>query len=146
MIPTQIEAAELVQALASGTVDAFVSSGSTGYDRKVWEHLSNFYDTQAWLPRNYIFVNKSAFNALDDQEQACLRSSALLAEEAGTNRARYLSGWYLAQLAANGMEVAPPGDTLKADLDRIGQTMSSEWSSNAGEEGAAILSTFRAKN
>ncbi|MCK5919622.1 MAG: TRAP transporter substrate-binding protein, partial [Methylococcales bacterium] len=54
MLPVQIEAAELVQALATGVADSFISSGSTGYDKKVWEHLTHFYDTQAWLPRNTV--------------------------------------------------------------------------------------------
>ena len=40
MIPVQVEAAELSQALATGVASAFISSGSTGYDRKVWEHLA----------------------------------------------------------------------------------------------------------
>lgn len=38
MTPVQIEAAELSQALATGVAESFISSGSTGYDRKVWEH------------------------------------------------------------------------------------------------------------
>jgi TRAP-type C4-dicarboxylate transport system substrate-binding protein len=46
-----IQAAELPQALATGVVNSFMSSGSTGYDSKVWESLTHFYDTQAWLPR-----------------------------------------------------------------------------------------------
>jgi len=43
MVPVQVEAAELSQALATGVAESFISSGSTGYDRKVWEHLSHYY-------------------------------------------------------------------------------------------------------
>ena len=67
MLPVHVEAAELRQALASGVADAFMSSSSTGYDHKVWEHMSYFYDVRAWLPRNYVFVNMDAFDALDAQ-------------------------------------------------------------------------------
>ena len=35
MVPVQVEAAELSQALATGVAESFISSGSTGYDRKV---------------------------------------------------------------------------------------------------------------
>ena len=45
-----IQAAELPQALATGVVNSFMSSGSTGYDAKVWESRTHFYDVQAWLP------------------------------------------------------------------------------------------------
>lgn len=146
MLPVQIEAAELVQALATGVAGSFVSSGSTGYDKKVWEHLSHFYDTQAWLPRNTVFANKKAFQALPKQSQNCLKSSAMLAGVAGTARAEQLAGWYLAQLAANGMKVAPPGDQLKTDLLGIGKTMSTEWSKAAGADGKAIVDAYhRAK-
>ena len=57
-----IQAAELPQALATGVVNSFMSSGATGYDSKVWETLTHFYDTQAWVPKNIIFVNKAAFD------------------------------------------------------------------------------------
>ncbi len=145
MLPVQIEAAELSQALATGVADAFISSGSTGYDKKVWEHLTHFYDTQAWLPRNYVFANKDSYNGLSDQVKNCLKSSAMLAEAAGTTRARELTGWYLAQLAANGMTVIPPGDKLAAELAKMGDTMSKEWSEAAGAEGAAIVDAYKAK-
>ena len=144
MAPVQIEAAELSQALATGVAEAFISSGSTGYDRKVWEHLTHFYDTQAWLPRNYVFANKDAFNAVDAATQNCLRSSAMLAEAAGTARAEQLTGWYLQQLAANGMSVVPPSGQLVADLEAVGATMSSEWSEVAGEEGAKLIEAYNA--
>ncbi len=39
-----VQAAELPQALATGVVNSFMSSGATGYDSKVWETLTHFYD------------------------------------------------------------------------------------------------------
>jgi TRAP-type C4-dicarboxylate transport system substrate-binding protein len=44
-----IQAAELPQALATGVVNSFMSSGGTGYDSKAWETLTHFYDVQAWI-------------------------------------------------------------------------------------------------
>ena len=144
MLPVHVEAAELRQALASGVADAFMSSSSTGYDHKVWEHMSYFYDVRAWLPRNYVFVNMDAFDALDAQTRNCLRSASLLAEAAGTTRARELTDWYMAQLRNNGMSVLAPGERLAADLAEIGATMSAERSAAAGADGAAIIDAFKA--
>ena len=132
MLPVHVEAAELRQALASGVADAFMSSSSTGYDHKVWEHMSYFYDVRAWLPRNYVFVNMDAFAALDAQTRNCLRSAALLAEAAGTTRARELTDWYMTRLRANGISVLAPGERLAGDLAEIGATMSAEWSDCRG--------------
>ena len=67
MIPVQIEAAELSQALATGVASAFISSGSTGYDRKFGSTCSHYYKVNAWLPRNYVMVNTQAWDALDDE-------------------------------------------------------------------------------
>jgi TRAP-type C4-dicarboxylate transport system substrate-binding protein len=61
----QVQAAELSQALATGVVESYMSSGSTGYDSKTYEHIKNWYDTQAWLPKNAVLVNLKAFDALD---------------------------------------------------------------------------------
>jgi len=74
--PLQIEAAELTQALATGVADGFISSGSTGYDRKVWEHLSHYYKVSAWQPYNYVLVNKGVWEGLDADTQAGIQKAA----------------------------------------------------------------------
>ena len=60
-----VQAADLTQALSTGVVSANLTSSATGYDTKSWEHLSHYYDIQAWLPKNIVFVSKKAFDALD---------------------------------------------------------------------------------
>ncbi len=144
MLPVQIEEAELSQALATGVAQAFISSGATGYDRKVWEHVSHFYDVAAWLPRNYVVVNKDAWEALDEATRNAVRGVAMMAERAGASRSAQLSDWYVAQLAANGMTVGPPDEALRADLEAIGVTMTEEWMATAGPDGKAIVEAFRA--
>lgn len=143
MVPTQIEAAELKQALATGVVQAFISSGSTGVDEKVWEDLTHFYDAKAWLPRNTIFVNSDAFAALPEASQECLTSMAAEAEARGSAKAAELSGGFLETLSENGLTVSEPSEQLSADLAEIGDTMTEEWLVEAGDAGAAILDSFR---
>ncbi len=143
MQPVQIEAAELSQALATGVVEAFVSSGSTGYDRKVWEHLSHFYEVNAWLPRNTVFANKHAWEKLDQATRDIVKGVALLAEAAGTARSEQLSGWHLTQLAANGMTVQAARGQLLDDFKSIGERMTAEWLEQAGADGKAIIDAFK---
>jgi TRAP-type C4-dicarboxylate transport system substrate-binding protein len=140
----QIEEAELSQALATGVADSFISSGSTGYDRKVWEQMTHWYDVAAWLPRNTVFVNKDAWQGLDQATQQVLRDCADEAGKAGTAESERLSDWYKEQLAANGMTVAPPGDKLRADLEKIGATMTDEWLEATGEVGKKIVDAYKA--
>ena len=58
-------------------------SGSTGFDTKTYEHIKNWYDTQAWLPKNAVIVNKKAFDALDTPTQAAVTKAAAEAETRG---------------------------------------------------------------
>ena len=144
MVPVQIEAAELSQALATGVAEAFISSGSTGYDRKVWEQLTHFYDVQAWLPRNVVFVNKDAWDGLDAKAQGAIADCGAEAAARGLSKAKELTDFYVKGLAENGMTVAAPSDQLKSDLKAFGETMTKEWLESAGEAGQAIVDAYKA--
>src|SRR3954469_14916902 len=103
-----IQAAELSQALATGVVNSFMSSGGTGYDTKVWESLTHFYDTQAWIPKNYTLINKAAFDGLDKPTQDAIPKAAAVAETRGWKVWEAKANWYVDQLKAKGMKVQPP--------------------------------------
>jgi len=143
-LPVQVEAAELSQALATGVAESFISSGATGYDRKVWEHLTHFYEVDAWLPRNYVFVNKDAWDALDKNTQNAIMGVAEMAEYSGYWRAVQYTDWTLKGLADNGMIVTKAPPQLKADFEKIGETMTAEWLAAAGSQGQAIVDSYRA--
>ncbi|WP_193183171.1 TRAP transporter substrate-binding protein [Nisaea sediminum] len=144
MLPVQIEAAEISQAFATGVAESMISSGATGYDRKVWESLTHFYEVDAWLPRNYVMVNGDVWKGLDDAKKNVLTGCAELAEYAGTWRAVEYTQFTLNGLKSNGMKVGPAGDTLKEELRQIGETMTKEWLDSAGAEGKAIIDAYKA--
>jgi len=141
--PITIQAAEVTQALATGAIDSMMTSGATGYDTKVYETVKNFYDTQAWLPKNVVIVNQKAFDALDNTAQSALINAAAAAETRGWRLSEEKTGWYLDQLRKNGMNVAPPGPALKADLRRIGDAMLEDWLKKTGGEGKAVVDAYR---
>jgi TRAP-type transport system periplasmic protein len=141
--PVTIQVAELAQAFATGAVNANITSGATGYDTKAWEVVKNYYDTQAWLPKNIVFVNKAAFDALDKGSQSAVLKAAAAAEARGWKVSEDKNKWYLEQLAKNGMSVSPPSAQLKADFRKIGDTMTAEWLKTAGADGQAIVNEYR---
>ena len=47
MVPVQIEAAEITQALITGVIESLITSAVTGQDSKAWEQLSHFYKVNA---------------------------------------------------------------------------------------------------
>ncbi len=108
--PVTVQASELSQALATGVVDSYMSSGATGFDSKTYEHIKNFYDTQAWLPKNAVIVNQKAFDALDKPTQAAVLKAAADAEARGWKASEEKTAWYYDQLKANGMSILKPSD------------------------------------
>mmetsp|Transcript_28786 Transcript_28786/g.54711 ORF Transcript_28786/g.54711 Transcript_28786/m.54711 type:complete len:326 (-) Transcript_28786:214-1191(-) len=144
MIPVQIEAAELSQALATGVASAFISSGSTGYDRKVWEHLSHYYKVNAWLPRNYVMVNTQVWDGLDAATQAGIQQAADETAASCAARSEELANFYFDELAKNGMTVADAGPDFLSELEVIGAKMTEEWLADAGEAGQAIIDAYQA--
>lgn len=142
--PMTVQAAEVSQALATGVIDSYMSSGSTGYDSKTYEHIKNWYDTQAWLPKNAIIVNKRAFDALDKTTQAAVLKAAADAEARGWKLSQEKNSWYVDQLKAKGMNIAKPSEQLTADLRKVGNFMLAEWQRKAGNEGRKVIDAYRA--
>jgi TRAP-type C4-dicarboxylate transport system substrate-binding protein len=141
--PVTVQAAELSQAMATGVVESYMSSGSTGVDTKTYEHLKFYYDTQAWLPKNAVVVNLRAFNALDKATQDAVLKAAADAEVRGWEASKKVNTDSLNTLRANGVTVAPPSDALKADMLKVGETLVKEWLEKAGPEGQALLDAYR---
>jgi len=144
MIPVQVEAAELSQALATGVAEAFISSGSTGYDRKVWENLSHYYKVNAWLPRNYVMVNKQIWEGLSAETQGQVQKAADETGAACSAKSEELANWYFEQLSDNGMTVTDAGPEFLGELQEIGAKMTADWLASAGDDGQAILDAYNA--
>jgi TRAP-type C4-dicarboxylate transport system substrate-binding protein len=140
--PVTVQAAEFSQALATGVVESTMTSGATGVDSKLFEHLKFYYDVQAWLPKNAVIANKRAFDALDKPTQDAVLKAAADAETRGWAESRKVNTSTLETLKANGMTVAPPSAQLKADMQKVGQTMLKEWLDKAGAEGKALTDAY----
>ena len=141
--PVTVQQAELSQAMATGVIESYMSSGSTGYDTKTYEYIKNFYDTQAWLPKNAVLVNKKAFDALDKPTQDALLKAGDEAEKRGWELSKKKNLEYLELLKKNGMTIHVPPAQLKADMKKVGDTMIKEWTEKAGPDGQAILDAYR---
>jgi TRAP-type transport system periplasmic protein len=141
--PVTVQAAEVSQALATGVIDSYMSSGATGYDSKTYEHIKNWYDTQAWLPKNAVIVNKKAFETLDKPTQQAVLKAAADAETRGWKLSEEKNGWYLDQLKQKGMNIQKPSELLTADLRKVGNFMLAEWQRKSGDEGRKVIEIYR---
>jgi len=141
--PVTVQAAELSQALATGVVESYMSSGSTGVDTKTYEHIKNWYDTQAWLPKNAVLMNKKAFDALDKATQDAVLKAGKEAETRGWDMSKKTNTESLDILRKNGVSIVKPSAQLTADMKKAGDTMLAEWIKNAGAEGQALVDAYR---
>jgi TRAP-type C4-dicarboxylate transport system substrate-binding protein len=129
--------------MATGVIESYMSSGSTGFDTKTYEHIKYWYDTQAWLPKNAVLVNKKAFDALDKPTQDALLKAGADAEARGLAASKKANGETLEKLKAAGMNILPPSAQLKADMKKVGDVMLKEWLDKAGPEGQQLVDAFR---
>ncbi|HET9045583.1 MAG TPA: TRAP transporter substrate-binding protein [Casimicrobiaceae bacterium] len=141
--PVTVQAAEVSQALATGVIDSYMSSGATGYDSKTYEHIKNWYDTQAWLPKNAVIVNKKAFEALDKPTQQAVLKAASDAEARGWKVSEEKNRWYVDQLKSKGMAILKPSEQLTADLRKVGNVLLAEWQRRSGDEGRKVIEQYR---
>ena len=141
--PATIQLSELGQALATGAVDNFLTSNASGVENKLYEQVKNFYEVNAWLPKNAIVVSQKAFEALNPATRDAVLNAARDAETRGWKLSQEKSLEFTAQLAANGMKVATPDAAFKAELKSIGDTMTAEWLKTAGDQGRQIVESYR---
>ncbi|RCS59838.1 TRAP transporter substrate-binding protein [Parvibium lacunae] len=144
--PVTIQASELSQALATGVVEAFMTSAATGVDSKVWEGgVNRFYTVDAWLPKNMVIVSKSAFNQLDAATQAAIVKTAKETEVKGWNRMKGYTNDTIETLKKNGVEVAAPSQSFSQEMIRFGVGSLKDWLAKTGADGQAIIDTYNAK-
>ena len=141
--PVTVQAAEVSQAFATGVTESMMSSGSTGADAKLYEHVKYWYDTQAWLPKNLVIVNRAAFSALDKATQDAVLKAAADAEARGAVESRKANTESLNKLKAGGMQILPPSAALTADMKKVGDTLLKEWLEKAGPEGKALIDAYQ---
>jgi TRAP-type C4-dicarboxylate transport system substrate-binding protein len=141
-IPTQVEVPDVPTAFSTNRVEAMITSPSTGVDSKVWDYLTHFHDTQAWLPRNVVVVARSAFDKLSDAEKKAVLAAATAAEQRGWAASATETAEKIKVLALNKIEIVQPSPALKSGFAAIGKTMTAEWQAAAGADGKAILDAF----
>ena len=143
MVPISIEAAEISQALSAGVIGSLITSAVTGQDSKVWENLNHFYEVKAWMPRNTVIVNKAVFEALPDKNKTAVLDCSTKAEASGLEKSKTANDEALATLAKNGMKVLPPSAELAASMASIGESMTAEWVTKAGDTGKKVIADFK---
>lgn len=143
--PTVIQATDIPQAFATNAVQAMITSAATGVAFKAWEYTKFYYNTQAFQPRNIVFVNERAFQRLPDAAKKAVIDAAAAAETRGWESGRNVEGARNKVLGDNGMSIVEPDAAMKAALAKVGDQILAEWTKKAGADGEALMKTYRGR-
>lgn len=140
---TTVLGAELGEALATGRVEAMLTSAQTGVDTRIWETpVKYFYDLQAWVPKEALLMNEEVFQGLSEPLQAAILETASAMEAKGWEDISTIQENAKATLAANGMIVSDPSPKLVDDLTAIGRAIIEDWKGRATEDEKALYTPF----
>jgi TRAP-type C4-dicarboxylate transport system substrate-binding protein len=132
--------ADLPAKIASGSIDAVLSSGDGGAGRKLWEQLPRFTEINYAIPLSFTTVNLDKLKALDDATRKAIERAAA---ETEAHQWRALEGRLAqnyARMRENGVTIdadLPPA--LRARLREAAKAVVEEWARRAGPEGRALL-------
>ncbi len=137
--PVDVPMAEVNQALSDGRVDNMITSAVTGVENKVWGQIDHYYPINAWFPKNLVFVNQKAFDALPVSVQQAVRQAAMRAEARGWAMSEAAATESTRELVAQGMKVERIAPSVEAELKRLGEKFSREWVQSVGHEANVIF-------
>jgi TRAP-type C4-dicarboxylate transport system substrate-binding protein len=145
VVPTTVQATEIPQAFTSGIIDTMFTSAPTAVTTKAWDYTKFVYDTQAWVPKNVVFVNERAFQALPEAVRKVVLEQAALAEKRGWEWSQRDNDESPKVLVKNGMTLNPISPAFSAELKKIGDQMLDDWLKKAGPDGKKIVDAYREK-
>jgi TRAP-type C4-dicarboxylate transport system substrate-binding protein len=141
-VPTTVEAVEIPQAFSAGIVDAMVTSAATGARTEAWTFSTYYYDTQAWMPKNMVYVNEAAFRRLSPKAQQAIIEAGKTAETRGWKMSEEVFTTSTDAIKAK-MQYRAPNAALTKELAKIGDLMSVDWAKAMGPNAEKILAPLR---
>ncbi len=140
-----VPTAQVRQAFVEGRVDCMITSAITGVDNQMWTQVKNYYEINAWYPKNITFVNAKAFDALPVQTQSNITQACLFAESRGWAESEQLAVESTENLRRRGMKIERVAPEFLTELKRMGERFSLEWIKQVGLEANHIFIPYFTK-
>jgi len=137
--PVDVAMVDVGKALAEGRMDNMITSALTGVENKVWGPIKYYYEINAWFPKNAVFVNSKAFDALKPEARAAVLKAAGEAEVRGWQASQALATSATEELRANGVKIERIPPELDQEIKRMGEKFSREWIRSVGNEANDIF-------
>jgi TRAP-type C4-dicarboxylate transport system substrate-binding protein len=142
MVPQQLTNPDIVPALASGRVDAVMTSGTTAVAQRYWEFLKHAYVTNHLWATNLMVVNNDAFRRLPAATRTAMTDLAKRLEPEFWNVSKAEHDTRMGELRQNGMTVEDPPAALIQAMRQATATMVDDFA-RANPAAAPIIQQFR---
>ena len=142
-IPATVPAPEVPQAFSTGLVGMMYTSAQTGVDTQAWDFTRYVTMVGGNHSMNVVIVNDGAFKRLPAEAQKAVLDAAAKAEARGWKLSEEATVKHVQILKDKGMTVSDPSPQFRAELQKVGATLTEEWLKRAGDAGQAAIRKFR---
>lgn len=138
--PLMVSYADLGPKLASGEVNAVLSSGDGGAARSFWDHLPRFTQLDYAIPLSFTTVNLDRWGSLDEKERASLLEAARRTEAKVWKAVEARVEENYARMRSHGVTIdTQVSPALAARLRAEAALALRQWADAAGPEAREIL-------
>ena len=142
----QISWADTVPQLASGAINAVLTSADGGVSVKFWEFLTNFTAVNYSMGLNMTHMNKDVFDSLTDEQQQIMLDAARIASNAAWAELGKRVEKNYEDMRANNVTITESvSPEFRAALVEAGEAVYANWLEKTGETGQALLDEYRGK-
>lgn len=142
-IPATVPQPEVPQAFATGLVGMMYTSAQTGVDTQAWDFTRHVTMVGGNHSMNVVLLNDAAFRRLPADVQKAVTDAAATAEARGWKLSEEATVKHVQILKDKGMTVTEPSPQFRAELEKVGATLTEEWLKKAGQEGHGAIQKFR---
>ena len=136
---------DVVAALASGSIDAVMTSTTTGAAQKYWEFMTTIIRSNHLWVTNITAVNLESWNALSEEDRKAVERVAAEMEPGFWQISADDDLDKLEVLLNNGMERLDPAPEFREEMRRKAEPMWKEFINRTGEPSGSIIANFLAE-
>jgi TRAP-type C4-dicarboxylate transport system substrate-binding protein len=143
MVPQQMNNPDIVPALASGRLDAVMTSGTTAVAQKYWQFLKHTYTTNHLWASNLMVIGERTWSKISAADRAAIEKIAAEREPEYWKVSMAEHETRMKELLANGMTVEMPSKAMLDEMRKVTRPMWDDFASRNGPEAKKALDAFR---
>ncbi len=145
MTPQQMNNPDIVPALASGRLDAVMTSGSTAAAQKYWEFLKHTYNTNHLWASNLMVIGLDVWSKLKPAHQSAIEKLAKEMEPKFWEISQAEHSMRMEQLKKNGMTVQVAPKDVVEKMRAVTRPMWDDFPKQAGPQAKEVLAEYMSK-